>query len=167
MMKDSVLTALNKQIRHEQTNAHAYHAVSLYFGRLNLHGLQAFMAAQARDERRHASRLIRHAADRGGQVELGSIPAPRTEFASPSDAVRAVLDMERATTGSIHRLYQLARDEADHALEVALHWFINEQVEEEQWAGELAHHLEQVHDLPGEMLRLDHRWGERAKGGRR
>ena len=44
MIKKQVLAALNKQIQHEQSNAHAYQAVSLYFSSLNLHGLEAFMA---------------------------------------------------------------------------------------------------------------------------
>ena len=57
MIKPLVLTALNKQIQHEQNNAHTYQAVSLYFGRLNLHGLEAFMAQQANDELMHAEKL--------------------------------------------------------------------------------------------------------------
>jgi len=41
MIKPSILTAINKQIQHEQSNACACEAVSLYFGHLNLHGLEA------------------------------------------------------------------------------------------------------------------------------
>src|SRR5512135_637954 len=109
MIKTAILSALNKQIQHEQSNAHAYQAVSLYFGRLNLHGLEAFMAKQVEDERMHAKRLLRHAVDRGGQVALGAIPAPKPEFASPLEAVTFVRDLERTTTEMIHRLYELAR----------------------------------------------------------
>ena len=68
MIKNAVLTALNRQIQHEQGNAHAYQAVSLYFGHLNLHALELFMARQAREERMHARKLIRHVTDRGGQA---------------------------------------------------------------------------------------------------
>ena len=86
----------------------------------------------------HARKLIRHVTDRGGQATLGAIAAPRCEFTSPLDAANAVRDLERATTESIHRLYELARKEGDHALEVLLQWYVTEQVEEEQWSGELA-----------------------------
>jgi ferritin len=163
MIKPTILSALDKQIQHEQSNAHAYEAVSLYFGRLNLHGLEMFMAHQVQDERMHAQRLVEHVKDRGGQVQLLAIPAPRTEFASPLEAVNSVRDLERATTEAIHRLYELARKEGDHALEVRLHWFITEQVEEEQWSSELAALMQQFHQHPGQLFVLDHQWGKRVK----
>ena len=159
MIKPNILSALNKQIQHEQSNAHAYEAVSLYFGRLNLHGLETFMAHQAEDERMHAERLIEHVKDRGGQVELLAIPAPRTEFASPLEAVNSVRDLERATTETIHRLFELARKESDHALEVRLHWFITEQVEEEKWSSELAALMQQFHEHLEQVFMLDHQCG--------
>jgi ferritin len=162
MIKTPILAALNKQIQHEQSNALAYQAVSLYFGRLNLHGLEAFMAQQAGDERMHSEKLIRHVVDRGAQVELGAITTPWTHFESALEAVKAVRDLERATTEMIHRLYELARRECDYALEVMLHWFITEQVEEEKWSGELMALVEQFHERPGQLFMLDHQWGKRV-----
>lgn len=163
MIKPTVLTALNKQIQHEQSNAHAYEAVSLYFGHLNLHGLAAFMAKQVRDERKHARKLIRHVSDRGGQVDVQTIAAPRASFESPLDAVKRVRDLERATTETIHRLYELARKEADYALEVLLHWYITEQVEEEKWSAELTGMMEQVRDHSAQLFMLDQEWGRHAR----
>jgi ferritin len=162
MIKAPVLLAINKQIQHEQSNAHTYHAVSLYFGRLNLKGLKSFMARQAREERQHAGKLIRHVADRGGQVDLGAIPAPRGSFATPLEAAKSVRDLEHGTTEMIHRLCDLARKEADISLEVLLHWFVTEQVEEEQWSGELVSLMEQFHERPGQLYMLDRLWGRKA-----
>jgi len=162
MIKTQVLAALNKQIQHEQSNVLAYQSVSLYFGRLNLHGLEAFMAQQAAEERVHAEKLIRHVADRGGQVEIGDVKAPWTHFESALEAVKSVRDLERATTDTIHRLYELARKESDYAVEVLLHWFIAEQVEEEKWSGELMTLTEQFHERVGQMFMLDHQWGKRV-----
>jgi ferritin len=163
MIKASTLAALNKQIQHEQGNAHAYESVSLYFGRLGLHGFEAFMTRQAGEERVHAEKFIRHVADRGGRVELATIAAPRVDFESVLDAVKAVRDMERSTTQSIHRLFETARREGDYALEVLLHWYITEQVEEEQWADELTGLVEQFHERAGQLFMLDHQWGKRVK----
>jgi ferritin len=163
MIKPSILAALNKQIQHEQGNAHAYEAVSLYFGERGLHGLEAFMAQQGREERVHAEKFIRHVADRGGRVELAAIAAPKVNFSSALEAARAVRDMERATTESIHRLFEMSRKEGDYALEVLLHWYITEQVEEEQWAQELTALVEQFHERPGQLFMLDHQWGKRVK----
>jgi ferritin len=163
MIKSTVLTALNNQIQHEQSNAHAYQSVSIYFGRLNLHGLEAFMARQTIDERMHADKLIQHVADRGGKVELLNIPAPAANFESPFEAVKFVRDLERTTTEMIHHLYELACKEADHALAMLLHWYITEQVEEEQWSNELMELTEQCKDRQGQLFMVDHQWGKRGE----
>lgn len=162
-MKKNVLEALNKQIQHEQNNAHIYQGVALYFKGLNLNGLAAWMEKQVEDERGHARRFIDHVVDRGGAAELGALPAPKVSYESPLAAVKTVLALEKSTTGMIDDLYELAQKEKDHALEVALHWFIDEQVEEEQWATELAELMEQFHKNPGQLYMLDHRWGGRVK----
>lgn len=162
-MKKNILEALNKQIQHEQNNAHIYQGVALYFKGLNLNGLAAWMEKQVGDERGHAQRLIDHVVDRGGAVQLGALPAPKVSYESPLAAVQTVLALEKSTTGMIDTLYELAQKEKDHALEVALHWFIDEQVEEEQWATELAGLMEQFHKNPGQLYMLDHRWGGRLK----
>ena len=163
MIKATILAALNKQIQHEQSNARAYRAVSLYFGRLNLHGLEAFMANQVADEQMHAEKFIAHVVDRGGQVVLDTLAAPKAEFCSPLEAANTVRDLERTTTGTIHRLYELARKEGDYALEVLLHWYVTEQVEEEKWSSELAALMGQFNDHPGQMFMLDHQWGKRVE----
>lgn len=163
MIKKNVLAALNQQIQHEQSNAHAYQAVSLYFASINLHGLEAFMAQQAEDEREHAAKFIEHVVDRSGQVELAALAAPKNSFASPLEAVKHVQALERHTTETIHRLCELARKESDWALEVLLQWYVNEQVEEEQWSDELTALMEQFQASPGQVFMLDHQWGKRVK----
>ncbi len=165
MIKSQIATALNKQIQHEQSNAHAYQAVSLYFEALNLHGIAAFMAKQVEDERTHAAKFIEHMVNRNAKVELSSLPAPKNEFGNPLEAVKHVLELERLTTSMINKLYDLAIKENDPALKVLLHWFVNEQVEEEKWAEELTMLAEQFHKNPGQMFMLDHQWGKRVKEG--
>jgi ferritin len=163
MIKTPVLAAVNKQIQHEQSNAHAYKAASIYFERVNLHGLEAFMARQSQEEQMHADKLIEHVCDRGGHVELGAISAPRTSFESPLEAAKFVRDLERSTTEQIHRLYELAGKEGDYALQVLLHWYITEQVEEEKWSGELLALVEQFQEDPAQLFMLDHEWGKRGQ----
>jgi ferritin len=163
MIKTPILAALNKQVQLEQSNAHAYEAMALYFDGINLHGLEAFMVQQAAEERTHAGKFIAHIRDRGGPAEFLSIPAPKSIFESPLEAARSVRDQERATTEAIHRLYELARKENDYPLEILLHWFITEQVEEERWSGELLALMEQFHAHPGQLFMLDHQWGKRVK----
>jgi ferritin len=125
--------------------------------------LAAWFSKQAADERGHAEKFIRHLAERGGAVELGAIAAPKAKFAHPLEAVQSAQALERATTALIHKLVAAARQENDYALEVQLHWFVTEQVEEEQWVAELVAQMEQFHEKPGQLYMLDHHWGKRAK----
>jgi len=163
MIKKSIVEALNQQIQHEQSNAHRYQAVALYFESLNLHGLAAWLNQQSSDERGHAAKFIKHLMDRCGSVKLGALAAPRSAFEHPLEAIQSVLALEQATTALLGKLLELARKESDYALEVLLHWFINEQVEEEQWATELTAEMEQFYKKPGQLYMLDHQWGKRVK----
>ena len=160
-MNSALLTALNRQILHEQTIAHAFDAISLYFGHMQLPGLGAFMRLQMREERRHARRLIRHVANRGGEVELAGIPAPRGDFASPLDAAQCAREMQRTTTGLIYTLHEMAGEEKDGALEALLNRFITTQVANEKWSNELSDAIEQFQDRAEQMLMLDAQWGRR------
>jgi ferritin len=163
-MNSALLSAVNKQILHEQTIAHAFDAVSLYFGRVQLPGLGVFMRRQMREERRHARRLIRHVAARGGEVELASIPAPKSDFSSPLDAASCVLHMQCTTTELIYRLHEMAGEEKDSALEALLDRFVTRQVANEKWTNELSEGIEQFQDRAEQMVMLDAQWGRRRAG---
>ncbi len=164
MISKDIAKAINTQIAHEQSNSHAYRAVACYFKRLNLHGFTAFFAKQSSEETEHAERLLAHLEERGGTVELQSIPAPKNDWTSPVEAVKAVRDMEKNTSKDIIALYELALAKKDHALAVSLQWLVSEQVEEEAWSEELAATAEQLGDSPAHLFMLDHQWGKRVGG---
>ncbi|MFI5379468.1 MAG: ferritin [Tepidisphaerales bacterium] len=162
MISKDIARAVNTQIAHEQSNAHAYRAVACYFQRLNLHGFVAFFKKQSGEESTHAERLLKHLEERGGAVELAAIPAPKNEWASPLEAIKAVRDMEKNTSKDITALYELALAKKDHPLAVSLQWLVSEQVEEEAWAEELVALAEQLGDSSAHLFMLDHKWGKKA-----
>jgi len=55
----------------------------------------------------------------------------------------------------INRLYELALSENDHAASVELHWFIQEQVEEEKSAGDIVEKLKLAGNNSAALLILD------------
>ena len=165
MIKPTIVADVNKQIEHEQSNAHTYEGVALYFESLDLRGLAAWFNKQAADERGHAARFIKHLVDRHAAVTLAALPAPDVKFADPLQAVQSVLELEQGTTKRIYSLYELARAEKDYPLEILLHWFINEQVEEEDWATELRDETAKLQGSPAHMYQLDHKWAKRANAG--
>jgi ferritin len=163
MIAPKLAKAMNTQIAHEQFNAHAYRAVACYFKRLNLRGFEAFFKKQSKEENNHAEKLIEHLEDRGGTVELQALPAPKNEYASAVEAIKAVAALERNTTRTVHALHQQAVANKELATEVELHWLIKEQVEEEAWADELEDLAQKVGSSPASLYMLDHHWGKRAE----
>jgi len=165
MINPIVLAELNKQVQHEQSNAHIYEGVALYFAALDLHGLAAWFYKQSSDERGHGARIIKHLIERNASVALGAIPEPRVAFANPLDAVQSVFELEHDTTIRIYRLFELARAEKDYPVEILLQWFITEQVEEEEWATELRDETAKFQSDPAHLYQLDHKWAKRASAG--
>ena len=129
---------------------------------LALKGFATFMRKQAEEETEHALKFYHYIFDRGGSVRLGPIPEPQTGFESTKAVFQRALGREQANTQGIHGLYKLASDSDDYATQTMLHWFINEQVEEEQWCEEALTLLEMVADNRSALLMLDKRYREKA-----
>lgn len=164
MLGKAVETALNNQIHCELSSAYIYLSMSAYLGRCNHPGLARWMRHQAHEEYEHAMRIFGFVNDRGGTVRLMEIEQPRDGFGSPLEVFQAALGYERAVTKRIHELYELAVNEKDYATQTHLHWFIDEQVEEEKTAEGIVSRLEMAGDQLDAVLMLDRQLGERGDG---
>ena len=134
MLSEKMLGALNEQINAELSSAYQYLAMAAYFESINLEGSARWMKRQSREEVEHAMRIFEFIHDRDGRVTLAGVTQPQAEFASVMAVWEAVLKQEQNVTSRIHALFALASEEKDYATEVMLHWFVNEQVEEEKQA---------------------------------
>ena len=92
--------------------------------------------------------------DSGVLPELAALPAPRGQFLSLMDVARQAQAMERENTVGIHAAYEAALRVKDYPAQVLLHWFISEQVEEEDWAQEMIERLGRA-DCAGGLAELD------------
>jgi len=138
----AVLAELQRQLNHELAAAHAYQAIAVWCAARNLKGFAAFFDKQAGEEREHAEKLIDHVIDRGVAADLGALPKPKQDFASVLEVARHAQAMEQANTRGIHAVYEAAVVAKDYPAQVLMHWFINEQVEEEAWCAELIDRVE-------------------------
>ena len=100
--------------------------------------------------------------DRGSRVELRAIAAPVADFSSASAVFEAALRHERKVTASIHALYARAMEERDYECLPILHWFINEQVEEEATVARIIEQLSMAADNGAALLLLDRELAARA-----
>ena len=67
-------------------------------------------------------------------------------------------------TGLINNIYAAAMADNDVASQVFLHWFINEQVEEEKSVSQILDMLNKIGSSVGSLYQLDHNVGKRGKG---
>jgi ferritin len=159
-----VLKELNRQFNDELAAAHAYLALSTWCAVRNLKGFAGHFAKQAGEEREHADKMMRHLVDRGATPELGAIPEPTQKFDSLVAVAEQARRMEQANTRGIHAAFEAAVAAKDYAAQVFLHWFVNEQVEEEAWTAEMLDRVEGA-TCAGSMLDLDRHIGKLLADG--
>lgn len=161
-MKESVLTLVNDQINHELASAYLYLSMAAFLESKNLTGFAHWMKVQAEEEQEHAMKFYEFVFDRGEKVTLKAIDAPPATWLGPLDLFEHVLQHEQKVTSLIHTIYAAAVKEQDYPTQVMLHWFINEQVEEEKNAAEIVENLKMIEDKASGILMLDHQLGKRA-----
>jgi len=163
MLTKKLEDAINEQINKELYSAYLYLSMSAYCEAENLPGSAKWMRTQAQEEVDHAMRFFDYVNARGGRVVLKAIDMPTPVWKSPLEMFEQALDHERKVTGRINRLYEVALAEKEYAAQVELQWFITEQVEEEQKAGQVVEQLKRVEAHPMGLLMVDRQLGEREK----
>lgn len=133
----AVLTELTRQFNQELSAAQAYLAMSLWCTDRYLPGFAEYFKKQEAEERAHARKIMDHLLNRDLQPQIAAQEAPPQDFDSLLAVAQRAQQMERANTQGIHAAYEAALAAKDYPAQVLLHWFINEQVEEEAWTQEM------------------------------
>lgn len=160
-MNKRVLDTINEQIKHELFSAYLYLSMSAHFEAAGLPGFAKWTRKQAEEETEHAMKFFDFVNERGGRVILHAIDQPEIEFGSPLSVFEEILNHEKKVTSLINNLYAVAMEEKDYATQVMLHWFIEEQVEEESNAQAIVDRLGMAGENKSALLHLDHQVGER------
>jgi ferritin len=162
MLNARLQKAFNEQINHEMSSSYLYLSMASYAQSMNLPGFAHWLELQTKEESGHAMKLYKFVLERGGRVELDTIEKPAAEFKSPTALFEEVLKHERKITALINRLYEIALDEKDYASQVLLHWFIEEQVEEEAAASEILETLKMAGEKGHALIMMDRQLGRRG-----
>ena len=141
MLSKTMERAINRQIKAEFYSAYLYLAMAAHAESAGLSGFAHWMKVQSQEEIEHGMKFFKYVNERGGRVVLEAIDRPPEEFESPLDLFEKTLEHEQHVTALIHELYALAVEQNDYATQVLLHWFIQEQVEEEDNATQLVETL--------------------------
>jgi ferritin len=129
-----MVDALNGQVNRELYSSYLYRSMSSFFESQMMRGFASWMRVQAAEELIHAMKMYDYVIAAGGRALMLPVEAPPAEWASPAGVFENVLSHEKAVTGLIKGLVQVAVEENDAATKNFLQWYIDEQVEEEESA---------------------------------
>jgi len=161
MLSKKMEKALNGQINEELFSAYLYLSMAAWFESINLPGFAKWMQAQAREEVGHAMKIFGFIHERRGRATLQAVKAPDAAWKSPLAAFEGALKHEQHITGCINRLANQAIEEGDHATNIFLHWFVDEQVEEEASADAVVQKLKLAGEHTGALFMIDRELGQR------
>ena len=154
-MDPKMVEAINDQINAELYSAYLYGSMVAYFEHMGLKGMAHWMVIQTLEETTHAYKFFAFLCERGERVALKPIDGPPVEFDSPLAVFEAALKHEKYVTGRINDLMNLALELKDHATVSLLHWYVDEQVEEEANATEISSKLRLIGDNSNALLMMD------------
>ena len=161
MLSPAMQDALNRQMAAEFASSYLYLAMSAYCAARNFDGFAHWLRLQSQEETDHALKFFDMVIDRGGQVTLQPLEAPRTEYESLLDVMQQTLAHEQQVTAMIEELYAVAVREEDYTAQAQLQWFLTEQVEEEKTAERIVEQLRLIGGQGSALFLLDRELGSR------
>ena len=162
MLSKTLEDALNEQVNKEYYSAFLYLSMASHFESINMLGMASWMRMQYEEEVMHAMKIFDMIIDMEGKAVLKQIDSPPTEFDSVIGVFEQTLEHERNVTKMINGIYALAQKENNYAVQSALQWFIDEQVEEEKSVLEIVNQLKMIGDETTPLLMLDSKLGSRT-----
>lgn len=163
-LTEAMEKAFSDQITLELESSIAYLQLAIAAEDLDLPGIASWFRLQSDEEREHAAKFIQHVTDRGNRPQIGAISAPVHPGDSVVAAFEAALAHEQRVSESIRDLYRSAQSEGEIDSIPLLHWFIEEQVEEESTVNEILGRLRHIDEDGTGLLRLDAELGARRPG---
>lgn len=162
MISKKMQDAINKQVEAEFFSAHLYLSMAAYLETIDLPGLASWMRIQYQEEISHGMKMFEYVIERDGRSFVPAIEAPQVDWDGAVSVFAAVLEHEQKVTGLINNLMDIALAEKDHAANIFLQWFVNEQVEEEATAKGVVQQLKMLGDSKAGLFQIDRELGARV-----
>ena len=108
-------------------------------------------------------RIYSYLVSRNARVVITGIDGPKTDHSSPEAAVAAALETETEVTKRINELFELAHESGEYGTQPLMHWFLEEQVQEEDLFRRLLDQVEAAKDSRWHLLVLDGQLAQRAE----
>jgi ferritin len=123
--------ALNEHLQLEINAQYSYLSVASWCEREGYEGAAQFFYGQSSEENTHFMKFFTYINEMGGHALVPELKKPKYDFKSIVEAVEMALSHEQKVTKAIYEMAALTKKESDHATEIFLNFFIDEQKEEE------------------------------------
>jgi len=140
-MNKKVYELINDQINKELYSGYLYLSFADYYEAEGLKGFANWYMIQAQEERDHALIFRKYLLDNDCPVVLGAIAQPDKTFDDFLGPLEAALEHEKYVTSLIDGIMAAAVEAKDFRTQQFLHWFIDEQLEEEANASEMVSNM--------------------------
>jgi ferritin len=151
--------AINDQISLEYTASLVYRQLAADMEAIDLTGFAQWFWAQAEEEVEHAQKFTQYLLDRDAHPVIQTIELSGNTVDNALDAFKASLAHEEKV--SVRNLYRVADEVGDIDSRPMLHWFLDEQIEEESTVSEIIGRLELLDGDGSGILSLDKQLGSR------
>ncbi|MCC5920390.1 MAG: ferritin [Cyclobacteriaceae bacterium] len=131
ILKDEVVSALNKQVKIEAQSSNHYLALAAWCHVRGYDNSSEFFYKQSKEERKHQLKIFKYLNDMESEAKTPGVDESEFEFSTLREVFEKALDMEVSVTESIHDLVRVCRKADDIQTEEFLRWFVKEQIEEE------------------------------------
>jgi len=162
MISKKMQEAFNDQVVAEFYSSYLYLSMAAYLEDNDLPGMANWMRIQYQEEVSHAMKIFDYVIERDGRAEVKSWEAPPKEWKSALDIFEQAYKHEQKVTALINGLMDVAMVEKDHASQIFLQWFVNEQVEEEATAKGIVQQLKMLGDSKVGLFQIDRELGQRV-----
>ncbi|MEM9631839.1 MAG: ferritin [Pseudomonadota bacterium] len=159
-MNETVAAALNQQINSELNASYIYLSMAAYFDSIELPGFATWFRGHSKEEVEHGMRIYDFIVKRDSRVELEGIDKPQLDFDSPTDVLETALAKEKEVTAQINALFELAHEQKEYSTQNMLHWFLEEQIEEEDLFRSILEKVKAAEGNRWHMLMLDSELGK-------
>lgn len=162
MISEKMQDSFNKQVTAEFYSAHLYLSMAANLETIDLPGFANWMRIQYQEEVSHAMKMFEYVIERDGRAIITGFEDPQVEWKSALDVFVDAYAHEQKVTALINGLMDVAIEEKDHAAQIFLQWFINEQVEEEASVKTVIQQLKMLGDSKAGLFQIDRELARRV-----
>jgi ferritin len=164
MLSATLTDRMNAQITLEFYSSNLYLQMAAWCDHKGYPGCAAFLAQHASEEYQHGRKLFTYVADTGGLARIGTVDAPKADYAGIQEIFDLTIAHEVMITGKINGLVKTAMEEGDFATFNFLQWYTAEQHEEEKLFRNIIDRIRVIGPDGKGVYWIDKEIGKLAKG---